>query len=291
MEEEELTVRQVSYRGRGYRRALTGVLDSFGGGVPHLDYPGLIDASAHDFLLGLMGGADPFEPDTHINIPGHTALPTQLDSTVMNSVTAAPNADQNSGSSLDSPSGAPLQSDISIQSGGKLTSLSSGPDQSPSSFVSHSIIQGASSSSLSSSHRDTHKEQTGNGRQTLLTESHRAVTDQLVSFSDLQTQNVPSDLTGGVESVTGLQIDPTASSLGISHDVTVSGEYSHTDLVTVATDPTGTDAFSDPTGTPLDSNHTAVTDHTQMAGSATEQYNPSGQGPEVAENVELEDTC
>ncbi|KAF0024117.1 hypothetical protein F2P81_022919 [Scophthalmus maximus] len=42
-----------------------------------------------------------------------------------------------------------------------------------------------------------------------------------------------------------------------------------TDLVTVATDFTVTD-----TG------HPAVTDHTQAAGSVTEQYNPSGQGPE-----------
>ncbi|TMS17967.1 hypothetical protein E3U43_010293 [Larimichthys crocea] len=77
-----------------------------------------------------------------------------------------------------------------------------------------------------------------------------------------------------------------------SPDVNASGGYSHTDLVTMAADSTGADTVSaDPTGRPLDSTNPAVTDHTQAAGSVTEQYNPSGQGPEGAENVELEDTC
>ncbi|XP_033981094.1 uncharacterized protein si:ch211-80h18.1 isoform X2 [Trematomus bernacchii] len=133
----------------------------------------------------------------------------------------------------------------------------------------------------------------GNGRQTLLTYTH----------------------SGGAESATSLHIDLTASGSGLAHDVTespvvlhtdtlhtVSGFFdSHTDLVTVATDSTATDStatdstatdsVSDPTGTPLDSSHPALTDHTHTAGPITEQYNPSGQGPEGAENVELEDTC
>ncbi|MEQ2259168.1 hypothetical protein XENORESO_007926, partial [Xenotaenia resolanae] len=71
-----------------------------------------------------------------------------------------------------------------------------------------------------------------------------------------------------------------------------SGVYSNTDQVTATADSTGTDTVTaHPTGTPLNSSHPAEKDHTQMAGSVTEQYNPSGQGPEGAENVELEDTC
>ncbi|KAK9527040.1 hypothetical protein VZT92_015706 [Zoarces viviparus] len=107
---------------------------------------------------------------------------------------------------------------------------------------------------------------------------------------------------GGPES--GLDVELTGLRLG--HDVTespptvlhtdtlpsASHGYSQTDLVTMATASTGRVIVSaDPTGTPFDSSHPAVTDHTEMAGSVTEQYNPSGQGPEGAENVELEDTC
>ncbi|XP_044028341.1 glycine-rich protein 1 isoform X4 [Siniperca chuatsi] len=296
--------------GGGGADSQTGVLGLFGGRVSHLDYtgecPGTIDPSSHDFLLGLMDGGDPFGPGVHINIPGHMTPPTQLDSTVISSdVTAAPSAEQNSGSSLDSPADPAHHSDIMIdQSGPDHTSLSSGPDQSLSSSVSgssHSAAQEGAAASSSSSHSEAHRVQTdgadsadanGNGRQTLLMDTNGA---------------------GGAQSVTGLHIELTAPGLGLSHDVTESspvilhtesvdsfthtlhpatGGYSHTDLVTVATDSTGTDTVSaDPTGTPLDSSHPAVTDHTQMAGSVTEQYNPSGQGPEGAENVELEDTC
>ncbi|XP_074469130.1 uncharacterized protein LOC141754141 isoform X2 [Sebastes fasciatus] len=255
--------------GRGGADSQTGVLGSFGGGVSQLDYtgecPGAIDPSSHDFLLGLMGGGDPFKPD-------HMTPPPQLDS-----------------------AGPAHHSDISIdQSGPGHTSLISGPDQSQSSSLSvsghsHSAAQGDAAASTSSLQSEAHRVQTdgadspdtnGNGRQTLLTDTNA----------------------GGAESVSGLHIDLTASGLGLTHDVT--GGYSHTDLVTMATDSTGTDTVpadptgtpldstpADPTGTPLDSSHPAVTDHTQMAGSVTEQYNPSGQGPEGAENVELEDTC
>ncbi|XP_037651780.1 uncharacterized protein si:ch211-80h18.1 [Sebastes umbrosus] len=212
-----------------------------------------------------MGGGDPFKPD-------HMTPPPQLDS-----------------------AGPAHHSDISIdQSGPGRTSLISGPDQSQSSSLSvsghsHSAAQGDAAASSSSLQSEAHRVQTdgadspdtnGNGRQTLLTDINA----------------------GGAESVSGLHIDLTASGLGLTHDVT--GGYSHTDLVTMATDSTGTDTVpadptgtpldstpADPTGTPLDSSHPAVTDHTQMAGSVTEQYNPSGQGPEGAENVELEDTC
>ncbi|KAK5884187.1 hypothetical protein CesoFtcFv8_020442 [Champsocephalus esox] len=110
---------------------------------------------------------------------------------------------------------------------------------------------------------------------------------------------------GGAESATSLHVDLTASGSGLAHDVTespvvlhtdtlhtVSGFFnSHTDLVTVATDSTATDSVSEPTGTPLDSSHPALTDHTHTAGPITEQHHPPGQGPEGAENVELEDTC
>ncbi|XP_023267640.1 uncharacterized protein LOC111659057 [Seriola lalandi dorsalis] len=250
---------------------------------------------------------------------GHMTPPTQLDSTVISSgVTAAPSAEQNSGSSLDSPADRVHQADISIdQSGLDHTAMSSGPDQSLSSSVSgssHSAVQEAAAAS-SSSHSEAHRGQTdggdspdtnGNGRQTQLTDTN-AVTDRPVPFNDLQT-----DLTGGAQSVTS-HIDLTASGLGLGHDVTessplvlhtetvngfthtlnsVSGVYSHTDLVTMATDSTGTNTVTaDPTRSSTDSSRPAVTDHTQAAGSVTEQYNPSGQGPEGAENVELEDTC
>ncbi|XP_030266380.1 uncharacterized protein LOC115577628 isoform X10 [Sparus aurata] len=200
--------------------------------------------------------------------------PTQLDSTVFSSgVTAA----QHSGTSLDSPADPAYHINID-QLGVDLTSLSSAADQSLSSSVSSSAYPAAQGDGA-----DT-PDVNGNGRQTLLTDTNTA-TDQFVSFTDLQTEVTA----GGADSVTGLHVDLTASGLGLTHDVTestpvmlhtASGGSAHTDLVTMAADSTGTD-----------SGHPAMTDHTQMAGSVTEQYNPSGQGPEGAENVELEDTC
>ncbi|XP_055368702.1 mucin-1 isoform X2 [Betta splendens] len=241
--------------GGGRAESQTGVLDSFGG-VTHLDYigecPGTVDPSSHDFLLGLMGGGDPFSPDVHINIP-----------VVSSGVTAAPYPDQSSSSSLDVPAG-PAQ---------HISQL--GPDQSQHSSASgfsHSADQGGVSSS--SSHSEAQKQQTdgadspdahGNGRQTHLVNTN-AVTDQPISHTDPHT-----DLTDSVDTFTGV--------------------YGHADLVTVATDLTGRDRVSDPTGRPMDYSHPAVTEHTQTAGPVTEQFNTSGQGPEGAENVELEDTC
>ncbi|XP_047186331.1 PE-PGRS family protein PE_PGRS16 isoform X2 [Scophthalmus maximus] len=215
--------------GGGGADSQTGVFPIFGGGFSHLDYTGIIDTSSHDFLLGLMG------------------------------TSSGVSADQNTGSSLDLPAGhVHHQTDIGVdQSGGDHSSPSSGPDQSlpgSASGSSHSTTQQeAAAASSSSSVGDAHREQTGNGRQTHLTDE-TGVTDRPVPLSDLQT-----DLT---------------------------------DLVTVATDFTVTDTVSaDPTGSPAETSHPAVTDHTQAAGSVTEQYNPSGQGPEGAENVELEDSC
>ncbi|XP_030266372.1 uncharacterized protein LOC115577628 isoform X3 [Sparus aurata] len=211
--------------------------------------------------------------------------PTQLDSTVFSSgVTAA----QHSGTSLDSPADPAYHINID-QLGVDLTSLSSAADQSLSSSVSSSAYPAAQGGFIfSADGADTPDVNgksgkilpIGNGRQTLLTDTNTA-TDQFVSFTDLQTEVTA----GGADSVTGLHVDLTASGLGLTHDVTestpvmlhtASGGSAHTDLVTMAADSTG---------------HPAMTDHTQMAGSVTEQYNPSGQGPEGAENVELEDTC
>ncbi|XP_030266382.1 uncharacterized protein LOC115577628 isoform X12 [Sparus aurata] len=193
--------------------------------------------------------------------------PTQLDSTVFSSgVTAA----QHSGTSLDSPADPAYHINID-QLGVDLTSLSSAADQSLSSSVSSSAYPAAQGGFIFSA----------DGADT----PDVNATDQFVSFTDLQTEVTA----GGADSVTGLHVDLTASGLGLTHDVTestpvmlhtASGGSAHTDLVTMAADSTGTD-----------SGHPAMTDHTQMAGSVTEQYNPSGQGPEGAENVELEDTC
>ncbi|XP_026205578.1 homeotic protein ocelliless isoform X3 [Anabas testudineus] len=271
--------------GGGQADSQAGVLDSLGNGFPHLDYtgecPGTNDPSSHDFLLGLMGGSDPFSPDVHISVPE-----------ISSGVTAAPYPDQSSSSSLDSRADPAQHVDQSQYSHGP------GP--------SHSAVLAAGSSS-SPPHNEVHRQQTdgadspdahGNGRQTHLTDTN-AVTDQPVSVSHPHT-----DLTAG-GAVTSLQIDLTASGVELSHDVTesspvilhtdsidsftVSGVYTHTDLVTVATDLTGTD--TDSTGNPVAYSHPAVTDHMQTAGPVTEQFNTSGQGPEGAENVELEDTC
>ncbi|KAL6100315.1 uncharacterized protein ACO6RY_01949 [Pungitius sinensis] len=219
-----------------------------------------------------------------------------LDSTVISSgVTATQSVDKSSGSSLDSLSDPAHHSDISInQSVPDHSSLSSGPDQSHSSSFSvsgfsHFEVQGGAADSSSSLHGEAQRVQidgadlpdtNGNGRQTLLTNTNA----------------------GGAESslhieLTGLELghDVTVTPLAVLHTDTlpsVSHGYSHTELVSMATDSTGTYTVSaDPTGTPLDFSHPAVTDHTQMAGQVTEQYYPSGQGPEGTKNVELEDTC
>ncbi|XP_074542257.1 uncharacterized protein LOC141802601 [Halichoeres trimaculatus] len=263
----------------------TGVLGLFGGGVSHLDYTGSFDSSGHDFLLSLMSGGDPFGPGVYLNIPGSLTPPTQLDSTAVGEgVTPAQSAHLNSGSGPDSP--AAHGYDISVdQSGPEHTSLSSEPEQSLTSSVSGSTHSAAQDGSLSSSiHGEPDRQQTGdspdvngNGRQTLLTEAQ-----------------------GAGETVTSLLNDPTAP--GVLHDVTESpvfsfkstmqtGDIPHSDLVTMVTESINT-VSAPPAGTAMDSSfHPGVTDNTQTAGSVTEQYHPSGQGPEGAENVELEDTC
>ncbi|XP_053348869.1 uncharacterized protein si:ch211-80h18.1 isoform X2 [Clarias gariepinus] len=60
--------------------------------------------------------------------------------------------------------------------------------------------------------------------------------------------------------------------------------------VSSQTDATGT-AVAEPHGTLRGLNQPGATEQTQPAVSAGEQYHTSGQGPEGAENVELEDTC
>ncbi|XP_061597731.1 uncharacterized protein si:ch211-80h18.1 isoform X2 [Cololabis saira] len=296
------------------------VLGSFGGGVSHLDYTEIIDPSSHDYLLGLINGGlvDPFGADSHVNIPGQETPPPHLDSTAISSdVTAAPSAVQNI---LDPPADSVHHFAISIdQSGPDRASLSSGPDQSPSGSISGPSHSAAASSSPDpAAHRELtdgadSPDTNGNGRQTLLTGFNGAVTDRLASFHDLQS--LQTEITGGPKSVTSLHIDHTALDVQLGHDVTesspivlgtdsvagvthtlspVSDVSSHTDLVTVPADSTGTETVTaDPTGTPFDSSHPAGTDHTHTAGSVTEQYrySPPGPGPEGAENVDLEDTC
>ncbi|KAB5531121.1 hypothetical protein PHYPO_G00137240 [Pangasianodon hypophthalmus] len=60
--------------------------------------------------------------------------------------------------------------------------------------------------------------------------------------------------------------------------------------VSSQTDATGT-AVAEPQGTLRGLSQPGATEQTQPAVSAGEQYHTSGQGPEGAENVELEDTC
>ncbi|XP_037548929.1 uncharacterized protein si:ch211-80h18.1 [Nematolebias whitei] len=244
----------------------TGDLGSLGGEVSHLDYTGVVDPSSHDYLHGLMGGGltDPFSAAGHV--PGHMTPPTHLDLSVVGSgVTAA--AEQNL---LDSVGGTAISSkDVAHQSAGSTdqsgaggAALSSGFDQSLSSSLSGSSAVSSSSSAGSAAHREQtdgadSPDAIGNGRQTLLTD--RAVTERLVSVSDLQT--LQTDLTGGTESVTRLHHDLTATALEFGRDVTerspitantesadsvtntlspVSGVYSKTDLVTMTADSTGT---------------------------------------------------
>ncbi|XP_028296685.1 uncharacterized protein LOC114458500 isoform X2 [Gouania willdenowi] len=159
----------------------------------------------------------------------------------------------------------PTQRDTTDQSEADLIHLSLEPHQSQHSLAldsSHSTGGGASPHRELTDGNDS-PDVNGNGRLSLMSETHTVIDLQTV-MADLHTN------TGGVDSVTHSDIT------GVSHDVT--GIYSPTDMVTMAT---GTVA--------MDTAAPAVTD--QTAGSITEQYNPSGQGPEGAENVELEDSC
>ncbi|XP_072768638.1 uncharacterized protein [Nerophis lumbriciformis] len=145
----------------------------------------------------------------------------------------------------------------------------------------------------------------GNGRQTQLRES------QGVTLGELHTHSLPWAAAGTIQStsrfpvdrvVTGssLVVEPTQpADVGPAHTLHSGTQTWHTDMVTVAT----ASVFSEATGAPLDSSapqvtqdfHKAgaaqVTQDFHKAGSVTEQYNPSGQGPEAAENMDLEDTC
>ncbi|XP_029369516.1 uncharacterized protein LOC115050685 isoform X8 [Echeneis naucrates] len=186
---------------------------------------------------------------------------------VINSdVTAPPPVDQKGSSSLDSPAGP----DQSLSS-----SLSGSSD-------SHSAAQEASS------HSEDQREQTGNGRQNLLI-NNGAVTNQQLPLSERWT-----DVTDGAEAVTNYNRLTETPPLVFHTDsvdtptmTSAPDVSSHTDLVAMTTGFPGETV----TGTPPDSSHLTAMDHTQTAGPVTEQYNPSGQGPEGAENVELEDTC
>ncbi|XP_024920740.1 uncharacterized protein LOC103393761 isoform X2 [Cynoglossus semilaevis] len=239
--------------------AQTGSSTSADPGLSQLDYTGTVDSSSHDFLLGFLGHMD---GSAHLDSGG----------------SAAASLDQNLGSSLDLSAGHVHHFGVGFdQSGLDHAALGSGPAGSLSSSdfnPSHSANLEASSASPPPSSSDTDKEQTGNGRQTHLTDLN-GVTHPPFPLTELRS---------------ALTAPP--SSLGTGRDVTalsVTRIYAHTDMVTAATDLTVTD--TDPTGSGLDSSRTAVTDHTQTAGPVTEQYHPSGQGPEGAENVELEDTC
>ncbi|XP_075996278.1 uncharacterized protein LOC142990381 isoform X5 [Genypterus blacodes] len=267
----------------GSEHSHTGILGSFVGGASTLEHTGTIDPSSHDLFISLMGGSDLLGPDV------------LSDTAAMSSGAAAvANAGRfPSDSALDpnpGPGDPAHHSDLSIH-----TSVNSGSDQSPSSALSgssHSAARGA----------DDSADVNGNGRHVVPADANggsrpaahaggmafdlTVVTETLVSMKELHTQS--------------LQSDPTASGLGIGQDVTepslhtespeqrsitqsgetVSVQYSQTDVVTMVTDAIGTDTITaDPAATPLDQSSTTV------------QYDPSGQGPEGAENVELEDTC
>ncbi|XP_029369511.1 uncharacterized protein LOC115050685 isoform X3 [Echeneis naucrates] len=261
--------------GGGGMDSQTGLLGS-PEGASHLDHTGIVHPSAHDFLLGLMG-AGPFISDVHVTVP------------VINSdVTAPPPVDQKGSSSLDSPADSVHQSDISIdQSGQSHISLTSGPDQSLSSSLSGSS-DSHSAAQEASSHSEDQREQTGNGRQNLLI-NNGAVTNQQLPLSERWT-----DVTDGAEAVTNYNRLTETPPLVFHTDsvdtptmTSAPDVSSHTDLVAMTTGFPGETV----TGTPPDSSHLTAMDHTQTAGPVTEQYNPSGQGPEGAENVELEDTC
>ncbi|XP_056154062.1 uncharacterized protein si:ch211-80h18.1 [Lampris incognitus] len=128
----------------------TGVLEPLGGVISHLDYTGVSDQSNHDFLLGLMGGVDPFGKDVHAHITEHKGVPSHLDPTVKSLVPGLELASSDlvlipghllsSSTDPDStpePAGPAHHTDLSSShSGLDQTFLSSGPDQSSLSSVS-----------------------------------------------------------------------------------------------------------------------------------------------------------
>ncbi|KAK2830987.1 hypothetical protein Q5P01_018918 [Channa striata] len=156
---------------------------------------------------------------------------------------------------------------------------------------------------------DVHINVPGNGRQTHLAQTN-AVTDRAIFFTDFTASGVElgHDVTGKTYHFISYTYDSPVETCCLSSDHIVEspivlhtdpvnaftgtpGVYSHTELTTVPTDLRGTETISDATRNPAVYSHPAMTDYTQVAGPVTEQFNTSGQGPEGAENVELEDTC
>ncbi|XP_054619384.1 uncharacterized protein si:ch211-80h18.1 isoform X2 [Dunckerocampus dactyliophorus] len=229
---------------------------------------GTMEPHVHQFLLDLLGGAETSDAD----IAGHTTDPTMIDST-----------------------GSLINSDVISQWKGH-QSLSS-----PVSDHTHSSTRQESSSSSS------HTEQAGSewfhtngyGRQTQLKDMD-GVTTRLASLRDLHTHSLPWAPTAGtMELATHFHSDSTVTGSSpvvmhtepadrdLTHPLHSGTQTWHADTVTRAT----ATMFSEATGTPLHSSAAQVTGDFHKAGSVTEQYNPSGQGPEASENVELEDTC
>ncbi|XP_015246367.1 PREDICTED: uncharacterized protein LOC107094959 isoform X2 [Cyprinodon variegatus] len=193
---------------------------------------------------------------------------------------------------VDSPADSHHHSAGSIdQSASHGASLSPGSDQPmarPFSVSSTSLLGSAIGGHQEQTDRTQFSDHNGNGRQTMLTDTNRAVTERMSSLGDAHTQNLlmQTDLTGGTETVTALHLDLTNS--GPGRDITelspitmniesaaavtntlspVSAVGSNTDPVTVMADSTGTDTVTaHPSGTPFDSRHLAGTDQTQMAG-------------------------
>lgn len=259
-----------------------------GGGASQLDFTGADpDPAAHDFLLSLMGGSDPFGPDVTVPPP----QPHVHHTVGSEPATIGPDVGLDAGLGLDTglhPHHPPHS------------------DHAPVSALDQSAVDSVVDSAPSVSHPDSpdspdSPDYNGNGRLTVISQP-QTVTERV------QTQNIPvsHDLPGKMEAVTGLPFELTASGLGLGPDTTeashvvlhtesvqhsfthlhatVSGEFSQTELVTVATE-TGTNSGA-----------AAVTDlshpHTQPGPSPGPATEPDySQGSEGSENVELEDSC
>ncbi|XP_073714746.1 uncharacterized protein [Misgurnus anguillicaudatus] len=107
--------------------------------------------------------------------------------------------------------------------------------------------------------------------------SRLAVTDGLLKYTDSvhETGTEYTDASQTHSDVVQTHLPATGDPLAVSSQTDVMG--------TASAEPQGTPGS--PTGRP------GATEQTQTAVSAGEQYHTSGQGPEGAENVELEDTC
>ncbi|XP_054619387.1 uncharacterized protein si:ch211-80h18.1 isoform X5 [Dunckerocampus dactyliophorus] len=128
----------------------------------------------------------------------------------------------------------------------------------------------------------------GYGRQTQLKDMD-GVTTRLASLRDLHTHSLPWAPTAGtMELATHFHSDSTVTGSSpvvmhtepadrdLTHPLHSGTQTWHADTVTRAT----ATMFSEATGTPLHSSAAQVTGDFHKAGSVTEQYNPSGQGPE-----------